>query len=55
MSEDRQARAREAVVQVVVELLESEGYDAVQVRTVARRARVSLATMYKFFPTSQMT
>lgn len=51
MIEDRQARACEHIVQVVLDLLEVEGYDAVQVRTVARRARVSLSTIYKFFPT----
>jgi TetR/AcrR family transcriptional regulator, cholesterol catabolism regulator len=38
-------------VGVVLDLLESEGYDAVQVRTVASRARVSLATIYKLFGT----
>lgn len=36
---------------MVYELLESGGYDAVQLREVARRARVSLATIYKHFPT----
>jgi AcrR family transcriptional regulator len=51
MRDERQARTYETIVRVVQELLESEGYDAVQVRTVAKRARVSLATMYKFFPT----
>jgi TetR/AcrR family transcriptional regulator, cholesterol catabolism regulator len=51
MREDRQARAREAIVGVVVELLESGGYDAVQVRAVAKRARVSQSTIYNFFPT----
>ncbi|WP_280379118.1 TetR family transcriptional regulator [Nocardia wallacei] len=35
----------------VVELLESEGYDAIQVREVARRARVSLAKIYKLYGT----
>jgi TetR/AcrR family transcriptional regulator, cholesterol catabolism regulator len=45
-----EARADD-IVDVVVELLESEGYEAVQVRTVARRARISLATMYKLFGT----
>jgi AcrR family transcriptional regulator len=45
-----EARADD-IVDVVVDLLESEGYDAVQVRTVARRARISLATMYKLFGT----
>ncbi|MGV0744293.1 TetR family transcriptional regulator [Mycolicibacterium sp. XJ870] len=36
---------------VVVELLETQGYDAVQLREVARRARISLATIYKRYPT----
>ncbi|HEY8526954.1 MAG TPA: TetR family transcriptional regulator [Acidimicrobiales bacterium] len=45
-----EARADD-IVDVVIELLETEGYDAVQVRTVARKARTSLATMYKLFGT----
>lgn len=36
---------------VVVEILETEGYDAVQLREVARRARTSLSTIYKRYPT----
>jgi TetR/AcrR family transcriptional regulator, cholesterol catabolism regulator len=51
MGEDRQARTRDAIVGVVLELLESEGYDSVQLRTVAKRARVSLSTIYNFFST----
>jgi AcrR family transcriptional regulator len=51
MSEDRQARTFDAIARVVQDLLESEGYDAVQLRVVAERARVSLTTIYKFFPT----
>jgi AcrR family transcriptional regulator len=39
----------DAVVDVVVDLLETRGYDAVQLREVARRAHVSLATIYKRF------
>jgi len=35
----------------VVEVLESDGYDALQVREVARRARVSLAKIYKLYGT----
>src|SRR2546421_9589672 len=38
---------RDRILDIVVELLETEGYDAVQLREVARRARVSLATIYK--------
>jgi AcrR family transcriptional regulator len=40
-----------AIVAVVQELLESGGYEAVRLRDVARRASVSLATVYRFFPT----
>ena len=36
---------------VVQELLESGADDAVQLREVARRSHVSLATIYRFFPT----
>jgi AcrR family transcriptional regulator len=46
-SQDRAA----TIVGVVLDLMESEGHDAVQVRTVASRARVSLATIYKLFGT----
>jgi AcrR family transcriptional regulator len=35
----------------VIDILETEGYDAVQVRVVARRARVSLAKIYKLHST----
>jgi AcrR family transcriptional regulator len=39
------------VLGVVLELLETGGHDAVQLREVARRAHVSLATVYKLFAT----
>ena len=48
---DRQAKTYEAILRVVIRLLESEGDEAVQVRIVAKRARVSLTTLYKCFPT----
>lgn len=38
---------------VVVEILETDGYDAVQLREVARRAQSSLATIYKRYPTRE--
>lgn len=38
------------LLDVVVDILETEGYDAVQLREVARRARTSLATIYKRYP-----
>jgi AcrR family transcriptional regulator len=39
------------IIEIVVELLDTEGYEAVQLREVARRARVSLATIYKRYAT----
>ena len=50
MRESADARA-DAIIDVVVDLLESEGYEAVQVHTVAGRARISLATLYELFGT----
>ena len=44
-------RASDRILDIVVELLETEGYDAVQLREVARRARTSLATIYKRYGT----
>jgi AcrR family transcriptional regulator len=38
---------RDRILDIVAELLETEGYDAVQLREVARRARTSLSTIYK--------
>ena len=43
--------ADDRVLRIVAEILESDGYDAVALRTVARRARTSLATIYKRYPT----
>jgi TetR/AcrR family transcriptional regulator, cholesterol catabolism regulator len=48
---ERAAERADTIIDVVVDLLESEGYDAVQVRSVALHARISLATLYKLFPT----
>jgi TetR/AcrR family transcriptional regulator, cholesterol catabolism regulator len=42
---------RDRILDIVVELLETEGYDGVQLREVARRARTSLATIYKRYGT----
>lgn len=42
---------RDRILDIVVELLETEGYDAVQLREVARRSRTSLATIYKRYGT----
>ena len=48
----KRAEARtDEILDAVIEILDSEGYEAVQVRTVAQRARISLSTMYKLFGT----
>jgi TetR/AcrR family transcriptional regulator, cholesterol catabolism regulator len=39
------------ILGIVVEMLDTDGYEAVQLREVARRAKVSLATIYKRYPT----
>ncbi|WP_319453753.1 MULTISPECIES: TetR family transcriptional regulator [unclassified Mycobacterium] len=46
-----QTAQRDRILDIVAELLETEGYDAVQLREVARRARTSLATIYKRYTT----
>lgn len=46
-------RTRERLLVTVIDLLESEGYDAVQLREVARRARTSLSTIYKRYATRE--
>jgi TetR/AcrR family transcriptional regulator, cholesterol catabolism regulator len=42
---------RDRLLDIVADILESDGYDAVQLREVARRARTSLTTIYKRYPT----
>ncbi|MEE2033672.1 TetR family transcriptional regulator [Rhodococcus chondri] len=44
-------RTRDRLLDTVVDLLESDGFDAVQLREVARRARTSLSTIYKRYAT----
>lgn len=39
--------AEDPILAVVVDLLENQGYDAVQLREVARRSHTSLTTIYK--------
>ncbi len=48
---ERSAGAREAILRVVLDLLGSGGWDAVQMSEVARGARVSLAKVYALFGT----
>ena len=44
-------KGEDRILDIVVELLETEGYDGVQLREVARRSRTSLATIYKRYGT----
>ena len=44
-------RRHDRILDIVVEILETDGYDAVQLREVAKRSRTSLTTIYKRFPT----
>nr|BFE38792.1 TetR/AcrR family transcriptional regulator [Actinomadura rugatobispora] len=44
-----QTRSEQAVLQVVTELLEEEGYESVRIREVAARAHVSTRTIYESF------
>jgi TetR/AcrR family transcriptional regulator, cholesterol catabolism regulator len=48
---DDPAPNQDRVLSVVIDMLATEGYDAVQLREVARRARSSLATIYKRYAT----
>ncbi|MEV0762635.1 TetR family transcriptional regulator [Nocardia sp. NPDC050435] len=51
MRKETEEALKARILEVVREQLETEGYDAVQLRGVASRARVSLTTIYKHFPT----
>ena len=47
----REAGSKDAaIIAAVLEQIEAVGYEAVELRTIARQARVSLATIYKRFP-----
>ncbi|QLL08832.1 TetR family transcriptional regulator [Mycobacterium vicinigordonae] len=48
---DDPAGRQHRIIEIVVDILETDGYDAVQLREVAKRARTSLATIYRRFPT----
>lgn len=51
MSSEVPSGPDDRMLAIVVQILESEGYDAVQLRAVASRARTSLATIYKRYRT----
>ncbi len=48
---DTAVDTRDRIIDIVVDILETQGYDAVQLREVARRSRTSLTTIYKRYPT----
>jgi AcrR family transcriptional regulator len=50
-SDAARADTNETVIDVVLDVLATEGYDAVRVREVARRSRVSSKTIYARFET----
>jgi len=49
MEDTSQSPLADLVTDVVVELLQAEGYDGVRLREVARRAHLSLRTIYELF------
>lgn len=46
----RQEERRRRILDVTIALASEGGYDAVQMRVVARRAEVALGTLYRYFP-----
>lgn len=46
---ERQAARRDRVLKAAIALAASGGYDAVQMRDVAAKARVALGTLYRYF------
>lgn len=48
-----QQERRQRIVQAAIELLETGEYDAIQMRDVAERAGVALATIYRYFTSKE--
>jgi TetR/AcrR family transcriptional regulator, cholesterol catabolism regulator len=53
MSAEALPEPSDAVIDVVLDILTTQGYDAVRVREVSRRSRVSSKTIYKLFETRE--
>ena len=53
MPREQSPATSDAILAAVITLLESGGYEAVQVREVARRAHVSLASIYRRYKTRE--
>jgi AcrR family transcriptional regulator len=49
-TEQRKARAREAIVSAALDLLAEGGYASATVQAVARRAGLATGTIYRHFP-----
>src|SRR5438034_5702691 len=49
-TEQRKARAREAIVSAALDLLAEGGYASATVQAVARRAGLATGTIYRYFP-----
>jgi AcrR family transcriptional regulator len=49
----RQARRRQQVLDAAIELLEAGEYDKIQVRDIAERAGIALATVYRYFDSKE--
>jgi AcrR family transcriptional regulator len=47
---EKQSARRRRVIKAAMSLASEGGYDAVQMRDVAARARVALGTLYRYFP-----
>lgn len=48
-----QALRTERIISVAVELAAEGGYEAVQMREVARHAEIALATLYRYYPSKE--
>jgi len=47
---EKQSARRQSVIKTAMELAAEGGYEAVQMRDVAAKARVALGTLYRYFP-----
>jgi len=52
-SQQRAHESVEAIVRAATEIIEAEGYEAYNTNTVAKRAGVSVALVYRYFPNKE--
>jgi TetR/AcrR family transcriptional regulator, cholesterol catabolism regulator len=48
-----QAQRRDRIIRTALELLSASDYEAIQMRDVAEKADVALATLYRYFPSKE--